>query len=284
MTISDIVNAGTEQPGPPGSAMRNVSQRWRLAVTLVEILLLIVFAYLLVTIVYQIITPRPDVYAALQSQANVSQQRTDRVDYKTIVSFDPFYRETGSAPQTQAAPESNLRLVITGLRTDGTGGGAAIIDAQDGGQKLVTIGGEISPGISLSEVYADRVVINRRGARETVYMVKPKAPTQASSAVPVLSRQPIGNTLPEDFGGILAGLRLEPVRRNGRIGGFRVQDETSPTVLQAVGIEVGDIIIAVNGSRLSSFERLQELGEELRGAARIKVEIERRGQPLALTL
>lgn len=283
--VSGIVDNKPDIDALSNSVLPQAPQKGRLAILLVEILLLILLAYLLVALVYQMITPRPDFLSAIRAKTQVNESVEVQKDYEAIVGFDPFYRQTANAPQTQAAPESNLKLTITGLRTDGVGGGAAIIDAQDGGQKLVTVGAEISPGINLSKVYRDRIEINRRGVRETVYMVKPEEARQETS-----SRISASSVAPTTSGGvsanisdIIAELRLEPVRRDGRIAGFLVTDDTAPAILQAVGLEADDIIVAVAGVRLSSFERLQELQEELSNTGTIEVEIERRGQQMMLT-
>lgn len=264
-----------------------VSKTGRLIISFVEILIIILLAYMAVNAFYSYIAPRPDFAAAYQANIQIVSSGRDRATYDTIVAFDPFYRKSDAAAVQTKAPESSLKITIAGLRVSEGGAGAAIIDVQGDGQKLINLGEEITSGVTLSRIFTDRVEINRRGIRETVYMTKRsgllhgQASNEASETPTAAS-----NGSDVDFSDILTRIRLVPVRdeANRRISGFRVAEETPLSLLSGAGLAVGDIIKSVNESRLSSFERLQELGEDLQTATVITIEIERRGQKMTLTL
>lgn len=274
------------------AATSQVAPKGRALVMIVELLLIIILAYLVVNTFYAYITPRPDFTAAAQADASVKTASARQVSYDTIVGFDPFYRETQTAtPLSRAVPESSLDIVIAGLRANADGKGAAILDIQGNGQKLVSLGDEISPGIKLSQIFVDRIEINRRGVRETVYMTKPSGVVSSpqnnintsKAALKGISTEPARSN---DLSAVLTRIQLEPVRDGSsrRFKGFRVTEGTPQPLLLAAGLEVGDVILAVNGSPLTSFERMQELGEELQFETSITIDIERRGQQIALTL
>lgn len=209
-------------------------------------------------------------------------------DISRLTSFDPFFRATPVVPQegTMRAPESSLKLSLFGLRAMQDGQGSAIVKMEDADQKLVRVGDAIAPGIRLVGVYTDRLEISRAGTREAVYL-RPKSATSAQAAAP---RRPGAAPAPSGRDGkntgllaSLTGLKLEPVRRERRIIGFRLPEDT-PFLLTAMGLQAGDILTAANGSPLTSFERIAELSDELAGASRVELTLERRGEQRTLAI
>ncbi|WP_262696252.1 type II secretion system protein N [Kordiimonas aquimaris] len=285
--VSVTVNSNTEITSVKAVSAVQVPKMGRWLIGFIEALMIVCLAYLIVSVFYAFIAPRPDFAATFHAASQTVSRTNEKAPYDTIVAFDPFYRKLGAVEVQTAAPESSLKITIAGLRVGDDGSGAAIIDVQGDGQKLISLGEEITRGITLSRIFADRVEINRRGVRETVYMAK--QPTiernqvaNASQAVSTVESRGSG----VDFADVLARIRLAPLKDEAsrRISGFRVTNETPASLLAGTGLAVDDVIKSVNGSRLSSFERMQELGEELQTATAITIEIERRGQKMTLTL
>jgi type II secretion system protein C len=205
-----------------------------------------------------------------------------------FLTFDPFYRSLADvealAEATDSLPESSLQIEVFGLRASAEGAGSAIVKLQGSDQKLVQVGEEIRAGIRLVGVYADRLELSRAGTREAVYlkpqekreafrssMRKPVPPRRISSKNTALS------SAAEKILSNIKALNLEPVRRERRIIGFRLPEEL-PQIAGMMGFEPEDILLAINGEPLNSFERLTELEEELGSARELAVEIERRGE------
>lgn len=267
----------SEELGPARTAV--LSRGLRTCILSVELLLVGLIAVIMANFVFKILAVKPQ----QQALAPISRPATTTPDISLLRSFDPFFRDSVSGgPQAQSQlPESTLNIQVFGLRARADGSGSAIIKLQDGNQKLAQVGDTIAAGVQLMAVYPDRLEISRAGVKEAVYL----RPQQERSA----SRQAAPTRKPSQTNARLAGLgvsvfsTLSPVRRERRIIGFKLP-AILPSSLQDTGIEGDDIITRVNGSPLSSFERLQEVGEILPTGGSLLLEIERRGQALEVTV
>lgn len=268
-----------------------VPQRIKLAVGALEVLAVVALAYFVVQLFYSIATPlnppTPEVYAVSKIGSNSEPQ----IDFTTVSAFDPFFRQTSSETVTAtAAPESNLRITIAGIRAikgdDSSGFGTAIVNTDGDGQKLVKIGDEVAPGAELAAVYSDRIEIRRRGLRETIYMRKPVSGAATQNSHDGAETQAVKITGGEGdwVQRLLSDIPFEPVRSDGRLIGFRIGDTDQTSFLNSVGLEQGDVVLAVAGSPLTSFERLTELSEELDTSRTIVLDIDRRGEQISVTV
>ncbi len=94
-------------------------------------------------------------------------------DAAILSRFDPFNRE---AVVSDGAAAGGQGLKLFGVRT-GPGGGA-IIAGPDGVQKSYGVGDEVQPGLVLSAVQGDHVVLTRAGVGGMLYF-DAAAPSQA---------------------------------------------------------------------------------------------------------
>ncbi|WP_417465505.1 type II secretion system protein N [Kordiimonas sp.] len=246
----------------------------RIGVSASEICAVLLLAYLAVQFTYAVMTPAPTM--ARMGSGAVAAKPAPSSDYTVLTSFDPFYRAVADAPtaSSEAAPESSLKIALFGVRADGDGGGSAITSSGDA-QKLVRVGEDLAPGVTLQAVYADRVEINRRGIREAVYL-RPKA-KRATVRQSVAHNTATPNKPQNDMIAELSTLKFEPVRRSGRLVGFRVGAQGDAAHMAQFRLTPDDILMGVNGSPLTSFERLAELAEEFKHATELTLEIERNG-------
>jgi general secretion pathway protein C len=283
MTLTHVSDTDIGDTAAIVSAPQSVPRGARLFVGGIELSLVAILAYFIVQMFYGAITPQPNLSASFRAIEAVNSIQGP-IQYQKIVSFDPFYRQLSAqnAPR-QIAPETKLKITVAGLRVGPDGSGSAIIASQGSDQKLVLVGDEISPGVFLSRLYPDRIEITQRGLRETVYMTKPDNGTRG--AVYKNNRQSDSiQTGGFDVSDLFSKFTLGPVRRGNRLVGFRVMEGSDTNSLAQTGLEVEDVILSVNGAPLTSFERVQELGEELSGAKELIVELERRGERLTISL
>ncbi|WP_022701260.1 type II secretion system protein N [Oceanicaulis alexandrii] len=166
------------------------------------------------------------------------------------------------APVAQSAapvaPESRLGFTLRGVRVGATpGDGSAIIDIPGEGQLRVAAGETLSANIVLEEVHADRVVINRRGVLESLFLTDAGRRRAQSGAAQPAAAAPVesdGATVQmserQMARGWLSGLSLEPVYENGAVRGLRVDGDAAQ--LANLGLEPGDVVLSLNAAPLTS--------------------------------
>lgn len=177
-----------------------------------------------------------------------------------------FARGSAAVVQIETLPESRLGFALFGVRTaSDPGAGSAILEAGAGGQRSIPAGQELQPGITLEEVHADRVVLNRRGAREVVYLTE-RARQQAASTVltPVT----------------IAGVTLTPQALAS--GGQGLKVEGAPGPLGTLGIRTDDIVASIDGQALSAPLIASLASRMAQGEMPASVTLERDGERLTL--
>lgn len=203
-------------------------------------------------------------------------------DSSVLANFDPFFRlSAGAGP----AVVTSLNLKLYGVREDrATGRGSAIIALPDGRQMSFAVGEELMPGVTLAAVGFDNVTISRGGAAEQIFLdqstpapaAAPGAPAPPASAPP--QPLPVVQALPPPAG---LALSLQPRLAGGRVNGIIVAPGSDGgRVFQAAGFASGDVIVAVNGQRVTSME---QAGAALaRPGAEVNVMVDRGGRAVPL--
>lgn len=226
----------------------------------------------------------------------------------------------GNAPQQLAAqrnaPTTTLNLSLRGTLADADprSGLAVIADAQ-GVERAWRVGEEISVGVKLDEVHANRVVLLHDGVREELSLVRDESaervqplPPDMRGGVPARNTakaepgavtQFVPLSLPQGsvnwqqtmdkLGGSPAELarnvRVDPVLDNGRIAGLRLSAANGDAaMLGRLGLRPSDIVTAVNGVPVDSVARGQQILESLGNASSVRVTVTRDGMPTEITV
>lgn len=190
-----------------------------------------------------------------------------------LSAIDPFHR-AGAMQAAPAAAALPAGLELFGTR-EGSGRlpGSAIMGTAEE-QKSYVVGEEVAPGVKLVEVAFDHVVLDRGGARQTVYM--PGAEDGAGTAAPATGAP----------AALADAFDLRPRGEGSNVTGVIVAPGRNPAIYQSAGFRPGDVIVAVNGARISSLIDVQQLQSSIAPGARLMLSVERGGQtvPLALNL
>jgi general secretion pathway protein C len=269
-----------------------LTPRWRLierlprltvysATELVPLILIAVQTARLIWVVLAPIGPVGD-WRSASAQA-------PRADGAVLAAFDPFFRLSASGP----VMVTSLNLKLTGVTEDrATGRGSAIIQLPDGRQLSFAVGEEIMPGVTLAGVGFDNVTISHGGSQEQLFLDQsqpaPVVGADATSTTPVppgtqpqaVTPQgaqpmagPVSNAIdlmPRVAGGGVNGVIVAPGRDGGR-------------AFSAAGFQPGDVIVAVNGQRVTSLEQARAaMGAG--GVVSVMVERGGRGVPLMVRL
>lgn len=175
------------------------------------------------------------------------------------------------APQAAPAPAASGGFILRGVLLRGSGG-AAIIEAGDGRQRLVRAGGTVAPGVILADLTPGSVALLSGGTRQTL-VLDGDSPT----APPAAGRNPakaVAATA-NDY-----RLGMKPVREGGRVIGHEIVDMTRLPLFRMAGLRPGDVVMAIGGQGLDSQEKLLELPAEVAGSNSVSIDY-RRGGALA---
>ncbi len=256
--------------------------------SLAELALLAILALQTARLLLALITPvdpvgdwRPDAASAPSSAV--------------LTGFDPFFR---LAAPGGAVVVTGLDIKLFGIRADqASGRGSAILGLPSGVQSSVAVGEEVMPGVTLKAVAFDHVVILRGGTEEQLFLDQSRPATvispPASPPPPFASAggppQPpaAGNPLLPQVPAVTASSLLGDARFSPRIGpngvdGFTVQANGTGDALRGAGIQPGDVVISVNGTRVRGAEDAQRIQTQLSKSGEATLIVERGGTEVPL--
>ncbi|ASD25892.1 type II secretion system protein N [Brevundimonas diminuta] len=226
-------------------------------------------------------------FAAPTPQA-VEARPLPEVDLGVLSRFDAFFRNGGGG--AEAARSDGGGLSLFGVRADGAGGGSAIIGLSDGRQVSVGAGEEVEPGLTLSAVAPDHVMLSRGGAPFRLDF--PDMTSGAASVAPATTTQPaVSAPEPAPAEGVvvdpqrlIAQAGLRPRIQGLGIKGLTVSASGDGGELRNAGLRSGDVILSVNGTALNSPQALAALRSQLADAPSAQIQFERDGQVRSTTV
>jgi general secretion pathway protein C len=257
----------------------------------VELTLALVLAVQLGRLVWIVAEPQS---AAPETTAASAPARP--VDFSVFQRFDAFFRTGGVSSLAEASAAGSGQMRLYGLRSDGAGGGSAIIGLADGRQVSVGVGEEVEPGLVLRSVGDDHVTLARGTSLSRLIFsdvpmgVAPVPPppsgpqtvTPTPAPAPVEPAASVGASV--DPARLIAQAGLRPRMRGARLDGFTVSGAGDPAVLGAAGLQAGDVILAVNGQALDSLEQISALRGRLANSSVAEIRYERDGQMQTTTI
>lgn len=262
--------------GKTGLAWR---QSWPQLLVLVLALMLLVQMVRLVWTVAIPAGPLGDWQSGAARTLSPAERRT------LFSSLDPFFRAQGDA--SGAGTVTALDLTLFGVNmNEASGGGSAIIAGADGVQTSFAVGDEVVPGVTLAVVAFDHVLLDRGGARETLFIDQSRPAETAAPAVgPSLSA--VSGAPAASAGGelspaaIQAGIGFTARSEGGKVTGLTVQPQGDGAAFRAAGLRPGDVIRSVGGRPLSN---AADLAGQIAPGARLSLEVERGGAVVPIAL
>lgn len=245
-----------------------------------ELLLLSVLAWQIARLIWAIVTPVSPL-GDWRAAANAAIAPPPGV----LGTFDPFFRLSGeSGPVTV----TDLNLKLFGVRADqATGKGSAIIGLPDGTQASIAVGEEIAPGVTLQAVGLDAVTILRNGSRQMLYLDQSQ-PAGGVAPPPGAPAQGLPPGLPEVNGvapaTLAAQIGASPRIRGGRVDGVTLQPRGDGAAFRAAGLQPGDVLLSVNGTRIAGVPDIAALPELVGRSPQATIEVERGGQATTLSV
>ena len=213
------------------------------------------------------------------------------VDFSVFQRFDAFFRTGAQSSLAEASAAGSGQMRLYGLRSDGAGGGSAIIGLADGRQVSVGVGEEVEPGLVLRGVGPDYVTLARGTSLSRLIFsdvpvgaatVPPPPPGPQTVTPTPAPAAAVGSNV--DPARLIAQAGLRPRMRGARLDGFTVSGSGDPAVLRASGLQAGDVILAVNGQPLDSLEQISALRGRLANSSVAEIRYERNGQVQTATI
>jgi general secretion pathway protein C len=212
---------------------------------------------------------------------------TDSPDLELVAGLSLFGRteQVQTAPTAPVqAPETRLSLQLRGiLMQQGQGQRLALISQGNTEEQVYRIGDELSAGVRLHDILADRVILSRAGRFETLSLPKERmdvtagttGSTQQTTATAARSGmenelRELRNTLIQNPQDAMNLINIQPVMADGQIRGYSVRP--------------GDIVTSVNGLPVSDPSQLGALYQQFTSAPTLNITVERRGRSMDLSL
>ncbi len=213
--------------------------------------------------------------------------------------FGQVQQVVKEVPKQEVIPETKLNLTLRGLLASTTPeDSGAIIAAPSGKEQFYKIGAALPGGATLTEIHADRIVLEHRGRFETLRLPKKSlnlagpttsnianrtqrtqmysGPSSFNSSTPSLASY--RETLMQDPQKITDLVNIAPVRKRGRFIGYSLRPGKNRDALAQYGLKAGDIVTSINGVKLDSPTKGFGVLRDLATASTIDLEIERGGQ------
>jgi len=212
------------------------------------------------------------------------------LELATILNAHLFGQAGAATVDSADAPQTSLPLVLAGiLAVQDPQQGMAILGPNASSAKLYSTGSSIPGGARLHSVYSDRVLLDRNGSVEALFLPK----TLSSAPVVVQSPAQAGTNPGQRLqnlaqnNGLLGGLvRVQPVLQQGKLSGYRIFPGSRGNIqaFTQLGLRSGDLITAVNGTALDDPNRGMEIMQTLSSASSATVTVTRNGLPMEVNL
>jgi general secretion pathway protein C len=260
----------------------------RLAVATLALLLAIQAGYLVTT--QSAVTPPAAVGTDPMAGAAVQSAPQSPVQVDSIVNAHLF-GEARNTTEAAAARISTAQLVLTGvLAVQNPKNGLAIMGESPAAAKLYAVGAAVPGGVRLHAVYADRVLLDRGGVIEALFLPRKLAVGAPTPGVATAAQNPVQRLAAlgqANGGGLLGGLvRAQAVIQGGKLSGYRIfpGGRTSVSAFTRLGLRPGDLVTGVNGAPLDDPDRASEIMQTLSSSGSATLTIKRNGQLQELNL
>ncbi len=191
------------------------------------------------------------------------------------------------------APATSLNLVLAGtIAGQDPKAGWAIIGETAQAARLYATGATLPGGARLTEVYADRAILDRGGRLESLPLPRLAggAPVQIGytpaarpAAEPSLADN-IRQFVAQDPQAVSEILRPQPVFAGGQQRGYRVYPGRNRSQFAKLGLMPGDLVTAVNGAPLDDPNRGLDTLRGVGAGAPVVLTVERNGSAQQITV
>jgi general secretion pathway protein C len=213
------------------------------------------------------------------------------VDVPSILRANLFGQSAAGAG-SGAAPVTSLALLLAGVIADtDEKRGYAMLGTGSQDIKFYKVGDQVPGGAKLFGVQVDRVLLDRGGTVEAL-LLPPRSSLSLGAAPPPATPPPqasverVQQLIKENPGILGQVIQRQAVFADGKLRGMRVYPGPNAAAFSRLGLRAGDLVTAINGSRLDDQTRSNEVFGTLANSAEAHITVTRNGaeQDLVLNL
>jgi general secretion pathway protein C len=197
------------------------------------------------------------------------------------------------------APDTRLPLTLMGILAGRNDESLALISSTPGDEKPYAIGDDVSPGVTIKEIYPDRVILARGSAFETLRLDKDQPSNSPAYLSPTATpdedesgdAEPASTQLGQIRSMVMTDpskaaefIRVQPANAGGSLHGYRIYPGRDRTLFNEAGLRPGDLVTAVNGIQLDDTQKALQMLNDLSHASDVTLTLERGGQVQTVTV
>lgn len=251
----------------------------------------------------------PVTLSAGQTSSDSNRKAVEKTKQADIASWnlfgkvEPKTKAVEPTPTPVKAPDTKLRLELKGVYVADDKAQSSAIVADKGKSERYLVGDKMPGGVSLHEVFEDKVLLARGGRLETLRFSEKslksssRSKSRSSSSRRATRNKNSGSLLNQIRSGkirsaseavekannsgpgmltsMINEIGLEDMEQSGEGTGFRVGASAPRDVLSAVGLRKGDIVHSVNGQLLGDIQNDPNIMQEILASGSAKIEIQR---------
>lgn len=268
----------------------------------VNVLLIIWLAWLSAQLTWLLVPETGQTEQAVSVAPAPVQRQQPRIDEVQIAGWHLFGVAGEEKPVEKKAvdaPETRLKLTLRGVfASEESTAGRAIVGDPKGKEENYAVGDPLPGGAKLSEIYPDRIILERNGRFETLRLPKELTHPQSakagnlstpqagsvSSSGKAAAFQKYRKEIKQNPSSFMNYVRAAPYREDGKFVGFKLQAGRQPDAFNQLGLQSGDIVTAINGVQIDSPSTGMKAMRALGDGDSVNVTLLRGGQETSLSL
>jgi general secretion pathway protein C len=269
---------------------------------LVNVLLIIWLAWLAAKLTWLLVPAAGQTEQAVTAAPAPVKRQQPRIDEQQIAGWHLFgVADTEKPVEKKAieAPETRLKLTLRGVfASEESTGGRAIVGDPKGKEEHYAVGDPLPGGAKLSEIYPDRIILERNGRFETLRLPKERTQPQpgkqgnrsarpagsAGSSGKVAAFEKYRKEIKRNPSSFMNYVQATPHREGGKFVGFKLRPGRQPEAFNQLGLQSGDIVTAINGVQIDSPSSGMKAMRALGDGDSVNATLLRGGQETTLSL
>lgn len=296
-----MANALITQLNNP-AVLQQFNQRMATAASL---LLIVACAYVLVEVSWMFFPQDDEVSQSVPKKTrSVVSDQAQQNNFKNLTSANIFGVSDKAVVQKQTkVPETRLNLTLKGVlaATPMDRASAIIAQGKAGKEDIYSVGDKLPGGVSIKEIHADHVVLERGGSLEILKLPKDSGVNfgsgsgSGSARGTNLSSLNSGRSPQAALTQIRKNILKNPtsfgeyalpvvVKENGKQVGYRLQAQQKGQLLAELGLQSSDVITQINGVKLDKPQNGISALRKLSTAKNLNIVVKRNGAEVPLNI